>query len=573
MRKVFLDDLPRWEKGEGSGVPGTINWGKCVNMKVKFIYNTIEGEIEILDYNKRERMLKLKYNENIGYINTGGFSVCKIGNLLIRYGSHKTNNFEIYNILKINEKGIMWDSIANGEVLKTNHKKYGYNEFEFIEYNREIKKICLKYKGDILYISTNSFCKGQIGSLINKHTVDFKVSIGSELIDNKRDLVITDREYRKEKHGKSMVNGKWYKYTCNVCGWTEGWIVESDLIKGRGCSCCVGKTVVNGINDIATTAPWMINIGVSLEDALNHTNTSGKKIKVKCPDCGSYKNIKISDISRNKSIGCRVCGDSTSYPEKFINSILPQKNIIFETQKVIFKDKGNKIRYDFYFEYNDRKYIIEVHGMQHYENVGWGKMGGRSLEEEQENDKYKKKMAKQNGIDEYIVIDCRYSDLEWIKKSVLSSELNKLFNLEDINWLKCEEFALSNLVKKVCEYWNNKESWETTGNLAKVFNLSYNTIARYLKKGNLLGWTKYDASSEIAKVSKENGKKLKERLSVPVYIFKDGNLLGEFPSSAELERQSEEIFGIKLNRNYIANVAKGIQKTHKGFTFKYVENN
>ena len=80
-----------------------------------------------------------------------------------------------------------------------------------------------------------------------------------------------------------------------------------------------------------------------------------------------------------------------------------------------------------------------------------------------------------------------------------------------------------------------------------------------------MGWTKYDASSEIAKVSKENGKKLKERLSVPVYIFKDGNLLGEFPSSAELERQSEEIFGIKLNRNYIANVAKGIQKTTQRF--------
>lgn len=163
--------------------------------------------------------------------------------------------------------------------------------------------------------------------------------------------------------------------------------------------------------------------------------------------------------------------------------------------------------------------------------------------------------------------------LDWIKKSVLSSELNKLFNLEDINWLKCEEFALGNLVKKVCEYWNNKEEWETTGNLAKIFNLNYNTIARYLKKGNLLGWTKYDSSNEIVKVSKKNGEKLKERLSIPIYIFKDGKLLGEFRSSTELERQSEEIFGIKLNRNCVTNVAKGMQKAYKGYTFKYVESN
>ena len=324
VRKVFLDGLPKWEKGDGFGNIGTINWSKCVNMKVRFIYNTIEGELEILDYNKQERMLKLKYNDNISYINTGGFSACKIGNLLIRYDSHKTNNFEIYNMLKINEKGIIWDDVDNGEVLKTNHEKYGYNEFEFIEYNREIKKICLKYKDYISYISTNNFCKGKIGGLINKYTVDFKVSIGSEFIDNKRELIITDREYRKEKHGKSMVNGKYYKYYCNNCGY-DGWIEETHLLGNRGCSCCAGKTVVNGINDIATTAPWMIKIGVSFEDALKHTKTSGKKVKVKCPDCGSYKNIKISDISRNKSIGCRICGDSTSYPEKFINGILSQK--------------------------------------------------------------------------------------------------------------------------------------------------------------------------------------------------------------------------------------------------------
>ena len=52
----------------------------------------------------------------------------------------------------------------------------------------------------------------------NKKTIEFKVEIGQIFKDDKRDIVITNREYRKEKHGKSMVNVKYYKYTCNICG-------------------------------------------------------------------------------------------------------------------------------------------------------------------------------------------------------------------------------------------------------------------------------------------------------------------------------------------------------------------
>ena len=50
MRKVFLDDLPRWDKGEGTGNIGTINWSKCKGMKVSFMYDDIEGEVELIDY-------------------------------------------------------------------------------------------------------------------------------------------------------------------------------------------------------------------------------------------------------------------------------------------------------------------------------------------------------------------------------------------------------------------------------------------------------------------------------------------------------------------------------------------
>lgn len=53
-----------------------------------------------------------------------------------------------------------------------------------------------------------------------------------------------------------MVYG--YDISCNICGWDNGWIAEKILKQGCGCPCCASKIVVPGINDIATTVPWMI---------------------------------------------------------------------------------------------------------------------------------------------------------------------------------------------------------------------------------------------------------------------------------------------------------------------------
>lgn len=107
----------------------------------------------------------------------------------------------------------------------------------------------------------------------------------------------------------------------------------------------------------------------------------------------------------------------------------------------------------------------------------------------------KKELAKENGIEHYVVIDCRYSELEWIKNSILNSKLVDMLNLSKIDWLKCEEFALKNIVREVCDYWNNKEEWETTTTIAENNEWgirSVITVIKYLKKGTILGWCNYN---------------------------------------------------------------------------------
>lgn len=346
------------------------------------------------------------------------------------------------------------------------------------------------------------------------------------------------------------------------CG-NEWNTIPSSLLKGHGCPVCSGKVAKLGINTIWDTDRWMVDLGVSEEDAKKYSKGSNKKISVKCPDCGRSKKMMINNIYNYESICCS-CSNGKSYPEKFIFNLLQQLKTDFKTEYSPCWI-ANK-RYDFYIK--DLDIIIETHGIQHYSNItSFKSYGGRNLKQEQANDKLKREIALKNGIKYYIGLDCRKSNMDYIKNSILNSELSKLFDLSIINWSKCAEFANKNIVKEVCNYWNNRKENETTVDVGIKFNLARNTIQTYLKKGTKLGWCKYNPKEEIKKASVKSGKASGKR----VEMFKNNKSLGTFLSCRELDRQSEKLFGIKLSFTGISSVCLGSRKSHKGFTFKYVE--
>lgn len=343
------------------------------------------------------------------------------------------------------------------------------------------------------------------------------------------------------------------------------WSVSPNhLLQGRGCPICSNppKVIILGINTIWDTDRWMVDLGISEEDAKKYTRCSNKKITVKCPDCGKEKKIQISNIFQNKNISCS-CGDGKSYPEKFVFNLLEQLDIEFETEYSPSWIDNKK--YDFYIK--DNSCIIETHGEQHYKQTSRRGKGVRTLQEEQANDKYKRDIALQNEIKHYIEINCRESNIDYIKSSILNSELSQLFDLSIINWNKCAEFANKNIVKEVCDYWNNKKEDETTSDIGKKFNLDRSSITNYLKKGIKLGWCYYNPKEEMRKIARQNGKTSGKK----VEIFKSNKSLGIFESCAELERRSEELFGFRLNFKGIGRVCRGERKSYKGFTFKYVD--
>ena len=126
--------------------------------------------------------------------------------------------------------------------------------------------------------------------------------------------------------------------------------------------------------------------------------------------------------------------------------------------------------------------IIEINGLQHYKI----KHKGRTLEEEQMNDLFKYKCAK-NHVDNYIVIDCRYSELEWMKENIIK-ELNEYFDLSNIDWKLAWEESQNSLCIKAWELWNNGFSISKISNILK---LSDSTIRKYLKIGASIGACDY----------------------------------------------------------------------------------
>ena len=255
-------------------------------------------------------------------------------------------------------------------------------------------------------------------------------------------------------------------------------------------------------------------------------------------------------------LGCN-CGDGISYPNKINFHLLSQLNSEFISEASF---NWTTKKYDFYLHLFNS--IVEVHGLQHYKEKQRSKTS-RNLKEEQKNDKCKEELAKENGINNYIIIDARYSELEFIKSSILNSKLNELYDLSKIQWIKCEEFALSNLTKKACELKCNNFS---TTKIAEIMKLGVSTVIAYLKRGTKIGWCNYNPKEEMIKAVTNNGK----MNGKPVEIFKNNISLGIFENCHELDRQSENVFGIKLNYSSISSVCRGETNHYKGFIFKYV---
>lgn len=272
---------------------------------------------------------------------------------------------------------------------------------------------------------------------------------------------------------------------CNKCGNTFTRRPTNFLVTPK-CPICEGKICVDGYNNLSLTHPEIAKFLADENDGHRYTFHSGgvNKLLWKCPDCGSLKFATINYIY-NYGFCCNVCSDNILLPNKFISSIISEFTDEFYTEKT-FEWSDSK-RYDLYIPKHNL--IIEMNGMQHYEDCNLLRKNNITLEEEQANDKYKNRIALNNGINTYVSVDCRDTSLEYMKNSILNSELNVIYNLKDLDWNKCYLNANKNILKSVCCDYERLDL--KIYQLVKKYKLHACTIRDYLIKGNSIGICSY----------------------------------------------------------------------------------
>lgn len=244
---------------------------------------------------------------------------------------------------------------------------------------------------------------------------------------------------------------------------------------GVGCPYCSGLKTWRGFNDMWTTNPELASLLANPEDGYKYSKSAIAKLEWKCSTCGYMTKKKVSEVNVS-GICCINCHDGFSYPHKFMKNILSSINVEFESE-VSYSWSDSK-RYDFYIP--SLNTIIETHGEQHYKETG----RRRTLKEEQKNDEYKRRLAKENGISLYVELDCRVSDMEWIKNSVMNSELVNNLPLGDLDWRK---IAIESEKSLVLEAWDMFKKGMKVVEVHRKLKVSNSTSHNYFKKGKELG--------------------------------------------------------------------------------------
>ncbi len=378
-----------------------------------------------------------------------------------------------------------------------------------------------------------------------------KVNHTNSLMSLRPDLV---KEWHSTKNGKLTPSN----FTCSsnvkvwwICNLGHEWNAKvNDRNRGNGCPYCSNNIILKGFNDMWTTNPELASLLANPDDGYRYMQFSHKKLDWKCSQCGEIVENKDIRSVNKEGLSCQHCVDGKSFPEKVLVNLLNMLKIEYENEKSFKWSKGK--RYDFYLPYPNNS-IIEIHGAQHSIDRGFERAGGRSIEEEQENDRMKESLAKVNGIEHYIVIDARYSDLEYIKTNILNSELSNTINLNGVNWTDINKLSQSSIVRTVCNMWN--DGIKSVNLIGEKTNLNRNTVSSYLKRGSVLGWCDYKNNYGY-----EYTKKKVVRISI------ENKEIVIYDSISDAKRKNN----FKCHTGIIR-VCKGKTRTFKCYVFMYYE--
>ena len=433
------------------------------------------------------------------------------------------------------------------KAIKGNYIDFIYDDIKgrlIVEDNlKDKKKLIVSYNNKQKEISYTKIIRLQITDLLFDRD-KFKFNIGYTYQNTLSTSKIINR---------FIDHGKKYTIKCLTCGYKFE-RTETDVERGRGCPCCSGRIVIPGINDMWTTNPGLANLLADPEDGHRYTEFANQVVDWECPDCGEITRKMISVVNRI-GLSCNSCGRGISYPNRFIFNLLRELNVNFKSEKIFDWSEGRI--YDFYLE--DYNCIIEAHGMQHYRNCGFT----INVKEQQKIDKYKENIARNNKIDKYIIIDCRYSDAKYIMDNIKNSLLGQMFDLSNINIDELDKKSSTKMMFEINELYKNGIEVKE---ISQIYGLTVNSTYNYLHKAEKMNLIKFDYNKSKKIRGVNSHKTYYQNHSTPIKCIENGYCFGGL---SLIESESEKIFGVKILRSCVCVALKNNKQTY-GYTFKYI---
>lgn len=317
---------------------------------------------------------------------------------------------------------------------------------------------------------------------------------------------------------------------------------------------------------VAIYYPELVKFFKNPKEAEEYSIRSDKRIWVKCPDCGHEHVMIVKNLTR-RHYKCPVCGDGNSFPEKITLALLDLagKEYVYHANNKTFPWCG-KFIYDFYLP--KENVIIETDGAQHTMTCFMFD-GAKTLDEEQKNDNIKEVLALENGISKIIRIDFSNRDLT-VCKGNLALSLSEVIDFKNVNWKDVIAKASSSKLRNICEKWEKEKDIKNTVEIAKELGISRDKLVRFLHKGTEAGFCVYDGESERIRAAKKGGSVIKKTRTKPIMVYDlENKFLGEYSGAKYLSEISENVFGVKFDYQGIIYTCTGVQKTHRGYKFKY----
>jgi hypothetical protein len=145
---------------------------------------------------------------------------------------------------------------------------------------------------------------------------------------------------------------------------------------------------------------------------LSTSVSNGRRLKWKCDEGHVFLLTPYKVYRRGQ--WCKQCGNSIG--ERHIRKVLKEFNIPF-TPEYRLPNLPNR-RYDFYFEYNGRKYLVEFDGEQHFRFVRKYHKTKSKFNESQVIDRIKTYVSCNSGC---YLIRIDYTQLEHIRHHLITA--------------------------------------------------------------------------------------------------------------------------------------------------------